>query len=121
MEKNTILEEEGIKFTKEEMIVSGKKIAISDIESFFLTEANPARDRAYAFIAIGVVLFVFTSRWFMAGGALAVLAGIVTFFDSRRKYTVFVKTQKGDKAVVASYDFTRIKKIKEILSEKTAS
>jgi hypothetical protein len=120
VENQQILEEENIKFTNEEMVVSGKKIAISDMESVFLTEANPARDRAYAFIAIGVVLFVFTSRWFMAGGALAVLAGIVTFFDSRRKYTIFVKTQKGDKAVVASYDYARIKKIKQLITEKTS-
>ena len=56
MENEQILEEENIKFTNEEMVVSGKKIAISDMESIFLTEANPARDRAYAFIAIGVVL-----------------------------------------------------------------
>lgn len=121
MKKDAILEEENIKFINETMMVSGKKIAISDIESVFLTEANPARDRAYAFVAIGVVLFIFTSRWFMAGGALAVLAGIVTFFDSRRKYTIFVKTKNGDKAVAASYDYSRIKKIKALISEKTAS
>ena len=31
MEKNTILEKEGIKFTKEEMIVSGKKLSLIHI------------------------------------------------------------------------------------------
>lgn len=121
MENEDILKKENISFTDDKLIVSGKKITLSEIESIVLTEANPARDRAFLFIAIGVILIIFTSRWFMAGGFLAVLAGIVTFFDSRRKYTIYAKTPNGEKPVAASYDYERIKQIKALVSEKTTS
>ena len=56
----------------------------------------------------------------MAGGFLAVLAGIVTFFDSRRRYTLFIKTSDSENGVARSYDLKRIKLLKKVLEEKTA-
>ncbi|ORU92220.1 MAG: hypothetical protein A6F70_02095 [Cycloclasticus sp. symbiont of Bathymodiolus heckerae] len=94
MENKNILEGEGISVTETHIIVNKKKTLISDIDSVFIGEQNPAKSRGFALIAIGVVLIVFTGRWFYAGGFLAVLAGIVSFFDSRRKYTVFLKKQQ---------------------------
>lgn len=121
MDKEAVLKEEKIYFTERELVAGNKKISLKDIESIYIGEQNPAKDRAYAYIGIGVVLLIFTTRWFMAGGALAVLAGIVTFFDSRRKYSVIVKTQNGETPVAASYDVKKIKLIESYVKEKTTS
>ncbi|PCI23245.1 MAG: hypothetical protein COB62_00150 [Piscirickettsiaceae bacterium] len=119
MNNETILKEEKISLTDTQLNVAAKSFVINEIESIYIGETNPAKERAYVFIAIGAVLTIFTSRWFMAGGVLAILAGIVTFFDSRRKYTIYIKTKKGDTAVTAGHDFKRIKAIKELLTKKT--
>jgi len=116
-----ILKEEQIIIGDTELKVAGKKFVIEEVESVFIGETNPARDRAYVFIAIGAILTIFTARWFMAGGVLAILAGIVTFFDSRRKYIIYIKTKDKDVPVCASYDYSKAKKIKAILAEKTTS
>lgn len=121
MDIETILKNEHITIGDAELRVNGKKYVIEEIDTVFIGEANPARDRAYAFIAIGIVLTIFTSRWFMAGGVLAVLAGIVTLFDSRRKYTVYIKTNKKDVPMYAGYDYAKVKQIKAALAEKTTS
>ena len=121
MDKEAVLKEENISFTERELVAGNKKISLKDIESIYIGEQNPAKDKAYAYIGIGVVLLIFTTRWFMAGGALAVLAGIVTFFDSRRKYTVLVKTKAGEKPVAVSYDLKRMKLIESCLNEKKTS
>ena len=121
MENNQILKEENISLTEDEIIVGKNKISLADIESIYIGEQNPAKDRAYAYVAIGIVLIIFTTRWFMAGGVLAILAGIVTFFDSRRKYTVLLKNKEKETPVAVSHDLRRIKQIETILKEKIGS
>jgi len=121
MDADQVLKDEGISITELHIIVNKKKTLITDVESVFIAEQNPAKSRGYALIAIGVVLIIFTGRWFFAGGFLAVLAGIVSFFDSRRKYTVFLKTNKTDVPVAVSYDLKRIKEINANLKEKTTA
>lgn len=119
MELEQVLDEENISF-KEGLIVVGKKeFLIGDIESIYIGEQNPAKDRGFAFIAIGIVLIIFTTRWFMAGGVFGILAGIVSFFDSRRKYTLWIKWQEKEMPVAVSYDLKRIKLIQAVLQEKT--
>ena len=118
MDNNQLLKEENISLTEDEIIVGKKKISLLEVESIYIGEQNPAKDRAYAYIAIGVVLIIFTTRWFMAGGVLAILTGIVSFFDSRRKYTVILKKKENETPVAVSYDLKRIKQIEAILKEK---
>lgn len=119
-ENDDLLKEDNITIVESEIKFGNKKILIKDVESIYIGEQNPAKDRAFVYIAIGIVLIVFTTRWFMAGGFLAVLAGIVTFFDSRRRYTLFIKTSDSENGVARSYDLKRIKLLKKVLEEKTA-
>jgi len=121
VEKDQILNEENISFKEGVVFVGKKEVLINDIESIYIGEKNPAKDRGYAYIAIGIVLVIFTTRWFMAGGVFAILAGIVSFFDSRRKYTVFIKSKEKEIPVAVSYDLKRIKLIQTALQEKKAS
>ncbi|ORU92156.1 MAG: hypothetical protein A6F72_04310 [Cycloclasticus sp. symbiont of Poecilosclerida sp. N] len=113
------MEEEKIALSGETLTLGKSKIALASIESIYIGEQNPARDRAYVFIAIGAVLIIFTSRWFMAGGFLSVLAGIVSFFDSRRKYSLLIKTKEKEIVAFVSYDLRKVKKTKAYLEEKT--
>lgn len=119
-ENDGLLKEDNITVVGTEIKFGNKKVLIKDVESVYIGEQNPAKDRAFVYIAIGIVLIVFTTRWFMAGGVLAILAGIVTFFDSRRRYTLFIKTSDSENGVTRSYDLKRIKLLKKELEEKTA-
>lgn len=114
-----LLKEERIFLSDSEVLLGKKKIPFADIESIYIGEQNPARDRAYVFIAIGMILVAFTSRWFLAGGVLAILAGIVTFFDSRRKYTVIIKKAGKEIPATASYDLKKVKTILAFLKKKS--
>ncbi|MEO1896096.1 MAG: DUF6232 family protein [Methylococcales bacterium] len=114
-----LLKEERINFSDTEVILGNQKILFSEIESIYIGEQNPAKDRAFVFIALGIVLIVFTTRWFLAGGVLAVLAGIVTFFDSRRKYTVIIKKAGKEIPASASYNLKKAKTILAYLKEKS--
>ena len=117
MDREEILKGEQISFSDDVIKVDKKTINFNDVESIYIGEQNLSKDKAFAYIAIGVVLIIFTSRWFMAGGVLAILAGIVTFFDSRRKYSVILKTKQGDTTVSASYDIKKIKSIEKVIKE----
>ncbi|PHS72722.1 MAG: hypothetical protein COB22_03845 [Cycloclasticus sp.] len=120
MNNEEILKQENIVILDDGLRVDRKEYKLSDIESLYIGEQNPARDRAYVFIAVGIILMVLTSRWFFAGGVVSILAGIVTFFDSRRKYTIILKTKDFEKAIVASYDLKKIKIIEAEIRKKTA-
>jgi len=118
VDKESVLKEDNISFTKEGLVVGKMKLPFNEMESIFIGEKNPAKDRAYAYIGIGIVLVIFTSRWFLAGGVLAILAGIVTFFDSRRKYSLIVQMKAEEKVVAVSYDLKRIQMIENCINEK---
>ena len=121
MDLDKLLKEENISFIDNGIVVSKKKTLFSEIESVYIGEQNPSRERGFALIAIGVVLIIFTTRWFMAGGMVAILAGIVTFFDSRRKYCIIVKTKTDEKPIAASYDLNKIKTLEGAIKKKAAS
>ena len=118
MEIEELLNEEKIKFSDGEQVVESKVFAFSDIQSIYIGEQNPARNRAYAIIAVGIVLVILTTRWFLAGGVFAILVGIVSFFDSRRHYSVILKTKTGDATIAKREDLRRIKKTHGYLNEK---
>lgn len=109
---------DGLSFTDNQVVVEGKKHALSDIQSVYIGEDNPAKNRGIAIIAIGVVLIALGERWIYAGGFFAILVGIVSFFDSRSRYSLVFKKGEKDQVALYSYNLNNIKAMKDALDVK---